>query len=77
MVMREQGIEMWIIRDDEADLYYNNHKLHYNTLYAFEPHTRVAVPGWEHGLELGSGRLRPLPRMDYITCTGNRRPIGM
>lgn len=57
MVMREQGIEMWIIRDDEADLYYNNHKLHYNTLYAFEPHTRVAVPGWEHGFELGIGQI--------------------
>ena len=23
-VMREQGVDMWIIRDDEADLYYNN-----------------------------------------------------
>lgn len=35
----------------------NNHKLHYNTLYAFEPHTRVAVPGWEHGVELGIGQI--------------------
>ena len=24
LVMREQGVDMWIIRDDEADLYYNN-----------------------------------------------------
>jgi len=24
MVMREQGVKMWIVRDDEADLYYNN-----------------------------------------------------
>ncbi|MGD9346559.1 MAG: M24 family metallopeptidase [Candidatus Aminicenantes bacterium] len=35
----------------------NNHKLHYNTLYAFEPHTRVAVPGWKDGLELGIGQI--------------------
>jgi len=36
----------------------NNHKLYYNTLYAFEPHTRVAVPGWgEHGVELGIGQI--------------------
>lgn len=35
----------------------NNHKLHYNTLYAFEPHTRVAVPGWKHGVELGIGQI--------------------
>lgn len=35
----------------------NNHKLHYNTLYAFEPHTRIAVPGWEHGVELGIGQI--------------------
>ena len=24
MVMREQGIDMWIVRNNEADLYYNN-----------------------------------------------------
>ncbi len=35
----------------------NNHKLHYNTLYAFEPHTRVVVPGWKDGLELGIGQI--------------------
>jgi hypothetical protein len=36
----------------------NQHKLHYNTLYAFEPHTRVAVPGWgENGVELGIGQI--------------------
>lgn len=35
----------------------NNHKLHYNTLYAFEPHTRVSVPGWKHGVELGIGQI--------------------
>ena len=36
----------------------NNHKLHYNTLYAFEPHTSVAVPGWgEDGIELGIGQI--------------------
>jgi len=35
----------------------NNHKLHYNTLYAFEPHTRVEVPGWKDGLELGIGQI--------------------
>jgi hypothetical protein len=35
----------------------NNHKLYYNTLYAFEPHTRVAVSGWKHGVELGIGQI--------------------
>jgi hypothetical protein len=35
----------------------NNHKLYHNTLYAFEPHTRVAVPGWKDGLELGIGQI--------------------
>ena len=35
----------------------NNHKLYPNTLYAFEPHTRVAVPGWKDGLELGIGQI--------------------
>ncbi|NOR12866.1 MAG: M24 family metallopeptidase [Candidatus Aminicenantes bacterium] len=35
----------------------NDHKLHYNTLYAFEPHTRVVVPGWKDGLELGIGQI--------------------
>ena len=24
MIMREQGVDLWIIRDDEADKYYNN-----------------------------------------------------
>ncbi len=35
----------------------NNHKLHYNTLFAFEPHTRVAVSGWKYGVELGIGQI--------------------
>lgn len=35
----------------------NDHQLHINTLYAFEPHTRVAVPGWKHGVELGIGQI--------------------
>lgn len=35
----------------------NNHKLHYNTLYAFEPHTRVKVDGWKDGVELGIGQI--------------------
>jgi hypothetical protein len=36
----------------------NDHKLHVNTLYAFEPHTRVAVSGWsERGVELGMGQI--------------------
>lgn len=35
----------------------NKHKLHYNTLYAFEPHTRVVVQGWKDGLELGIGQI--------------------
>ena len=35
----------------------NDHKLHTNTLYAFEPHTRVVVPGWKDGLELGIGQI--------------------
>jgi hypothetical protein len=36
----------------------NHHKLYVNTLYAFEPHTRVAVPGWgPDGIELGIGQI--------------------
>ena len=36
----------------------NEHRLHLDTLYAFEPHTRIAVPGWgEHGVELGIGQI--------------------
>ncbi len=36
----------------------NDHKLYYNTLYAFEPHTSVAVDGWgAHGVELGIGQI--------------------
>jgi hypothetical protein len=35
----------------------NDHKLHLSTMYAFEPHTRVAVPGWKHGVELGIGEI--------------------
>ena len=35
----------------------NDHKLYLNTMYAFEPHTRVAVPGWKHGVELGIGEI--------------------
>ena len=32
MVMREQGIDLWIIRNDEADLYYNNEGPVYTSL---------------------------------------------
>ena len=36
----------------------NDHRLYANTLYAFEPHTSVAVEGWgEHGVELGIGQI--------------------
>jgi len=36
----------------------NDHRLYLDTLYAFEPHTRVAVPGWgEDGVELGIGQI--------------------
>ena len=36
----------------------NNHKLFLNTLYAFEPHTRVLVKGWgDKGVELGIGQI--------------------
>jgi len=31
----------------------DNHKLYYNTLQAFGPHVRIAVPGWKHGIRLG------------------------
>ena len=32
--------------------------LHYNMIFAYEPHTTVAVPGWsEDGLEIGVGQL--------------------
>jgi hypothetical protein len=36
----------------------NEHQLHHNTLYAFEPHIRVAVEGWgPEGVELGLGQI--------------------
>ena len=36
----------------------NDHQLHFNTLYAFEPHTTVSVPGWgPRGVELGLGQI--------------------
>ena len=36
----------------------NNHTLHYDTMYAFEPHTRVKAPGWgDDGVELGIGQI--------------------
>ena len=35
----------------------NNHKLHANTLYAFEPHACAAALGWKDGLELGIGQI--------------------
>jgi hypothetical protein len=35
----------------------NDHKLHYSTLYAFEPHTRIAVPSFKDGVELGIGQI--------------------
>jgi len=36
----------------------NEHKLYANTLYAFEPHTWVAVSGWgKSGVELGMGQI--------------------
>ena len=36
----------------------NDHRLYADTLYAFEPHTSVAVEGWgEHGVELGIGQI--------------------
>ena len=36
----------------------NDHELHTNTLYAFEPHIDVHIPGWgDQGLELGHGQI--------------------
>ena len=36
----------------------NDNVLHENTLYAFEPHIDVFIPGWgEQGLELGMGQI--------------------
>lgn len=36
----------------------DRHKLYYNTMYAYEPHTRVRVTGWgEPGVELGLGQM--------------------
>ena len=41
----------------------NHHRLHYDTVYAFEPHTRVEVPGWgERGVELGLGQIVAVTR---------------
>lgn len=36
----------------------NDHQLHENTLYAYEPHTWVQVDGWgPQGIELGMGQI--------------------
>jgi hypothetical protein len=36
----------------------NNHNLYHNTLYAFEPHTRIDVEGWgPTGVEIGIGQI--------------------
>lgn len=36
----------------------NNHILYHNTLYAFEPHTRINVDGWgPNGVEIGIGQI--------------------
>jgi len=43
MVMREQGVQMWIIRDDEADLYYNNNGPVYVSLLLAD-HQGMAYP---------------------------------
>ena len=51
----------------------NDHKLHYNTLYAFEPHIDVVIEGWgEQGLELGHGQIVAFTEdgFDYL----NRAP---
>jgi hypothetical protein len=47
----------------------NEHKLYYNTMYAYEPHTRVRVPGWgEAGVELGIGQMTVFTEegMEYL-----------
>ncbi len=47
----------------------NEHKLYYNTMYAYEPHTRVRVPGWgETGVELGIGQMTVFTEngMEYL-----------
>ena len=47
----------------------NDHRLYANTLYAFEPHTSVAVPGWpEHGVEIGMGQIVVMREtgLDYL-----------
>lgn len=51
----------------------NHHKLHYNTLYAFEPHIDVVIDGWgDQGLELGHGQIVAFTEngFDYL----NRAP---
>jgi hypothetical protein len=51
----------------------NDHKLHYNTLYAFEPHIDVVIEGWgDQGLELGHGQIVAFTEdgFDYL----NRAP---
>ena len=53
MVMREQGIDLWIIRNDEADLYYNNEGPVYTSLLPADfqgigpsQHERSRPPGY-------------------------------
>jgi hypothetical protein len=47
----------------------NEHTLHLNTLYAFEPHAYVSAPGWgENGIELGMGQIVAFTKqgIDYL-----------
>jgi hypothetical protein len=45
----------------------NEHKLYYNTMYAYEPHTRVKATGWgEYGVELGIGQLAVFTEKDGL-----------
>ena len=49
MVMREQGIDMWLVRNNEADLYYNNEGPVYTSL----------LPANHEGMTLPSRHVRP------------------
>ena len=69
MVMREQNIDMWIVRNNEADLYYNNEGPVYTSL----------LPANFEGLALpstyASGVSQTLPGFDDVLRHGRKHRI--
>jgi len=69
MVMHEQGVDMWIVRNNEADLYYNNEGPVYTLL----------LPANHEGMtsSWGSGRSLSLRRMVCYTWQDPKNTSGI